>query len=58
MMSPFHPAYGLPDPFRMEVLRYAEDHGVPAAAKVYAVHFSTIYNWRKAFKSLQEGAEA
>lgn len=48
--SPFHPGYGLPDDFRMRVIRYADSYGIDAAAQKYKVGASSIYRWMAAFK--------
>lgn len=50
--SPFHPAYGAPDTFRLRVLRYAEIHGVKAARQAFDIRGNgTIYAWRKRYKN-------
>lgn len=50
---PFHPAYGLPDEVRLEILAYADKHSVADAALVYRVSQSAIYNWRNAVTTKQ-----
>lgn len=42
-----HPAYGLTDEFRLQVLDTARKVGVRAAAGIHAVSTASIYNWRK-----------
>lgn len=45
---PYHKDYGETDERRMEVLAYAEEHGVTAAAKRFHLGNSVIYKWRRA----------
>lgn len=45
-LLPFHPAYGLADTTRAEILRHAAETTVRAAAEKYNVAESTIYRWR------------
>ena len=42
-----HPAYGLPEEFRLQVLATAVLIGVRAAAVAHAVSQASIYNWRQ-----------
>ena len=44
--NPFHPDYGLPQPYRLRVLRTAEQTSPAEAAEVHNVSLSTIYRWR------------
>lgn len=48
--SPYHPDYGLPQPYRMEVLRTAEQTNPMTAAEAHNVALSTVYKWRKAMR--------
>lgn len=43
---PLHPAYGLADTTRSEILRHAAETTVRAAAEKHNVAESTIYRWR------------
>jgi len=45
-LLPFHPAYGLADTTRAEILRHAAETTVRAAAEKHNVAQSTIYRWR------------
>ena len=42
-----HPAYGLTEEFRLQVLATAVLIGVRAAAVKHAVSQTSIYNWRR-----------
>jgi len=44
--NPFHPDYGLPQPYRELILRTAEQTDPATAAKTHNVGVSTIYRWR------------
>lgn len=46
--SPFHPDYGLPQTYRLQVLRTAELTSPAQAAETHNVALSTVYRWRKA----------
>jgi len=43
----YHPAYGLPDDTRCQVLADSENYGIYAAAKMNRLAMSTVYRWRK-----------
>ena len=43
----YHPAYGLPDDTRCQVLADSENHGIYAAAKMNGLAMSTVYRWRR-----------
>jgi hypothetical protein len=45
---PFHPDYGLPQAYRLQVLRTAEQTSPAQAAEMHNVGISSIYRWRKA----------
>ncbi len=45
---PFHPAYGLTDETRRQILADAERLGVVKAAALHGVHHTTVYIWRRA----------
>ena len=49
--SPFHPDYGLPQPYRLRVLRTAEQTSPAEAAEIHNVGVSTIYKWRAVMRS-------
>ena len=44
--SPFHPDYGLPQDYRLRVLRTAEQTSPAQAAEIHNIGLSTIYRWR------------
>jgi hypothetical protein len=48
MQFDYHPAFGLPDSYRAQILAYARITSVAQAAKHYNVAPCTIYAWRKA----------
>lgn len=43
----FHPAYGLPDEYRLQVLAALSRFTVREAAKHFNLCPSTIYRWRR-----------
>lgn len=48
----YHPAYGLPDDYRLRVLADAETLGVPQAAALHRLSTGCIYKWRKVLREL------
>lgn len=50
----FHPAYGLPDDYRLRVLEEADFRGVAATAERHHLSETAIYNWRKAYRAAKE----
>lgn len=48
---PFHPDYGLPQDYRVTVLRTAEQTSPSQAAEIHNVGVSSIYRWRAAMRS-------
>lgn len=42
----YHPAYGLADTTRAEILRHAAETSVQEAAKKHNVAVGTVYRWR------------
>ena len=54
----YHPAYGLPDDFRLRVLHYADAYSPAQAAKRYRVGLSTIYVWAAALRGVDACREA
>jgi hypothetical protein len=49
--TPFHPDYGLPQPYRNTILRTAEQTSPAQAAETHNVGVSTIYRWRAIMRS-------
>ncbi len=47
---PYHPDYGLPDEWRLQILRDAQDLGVAEAAAKNGVSAGAIYKWRLAIR--------
>ena len=46
-MKTVHPAYGLTEEFRRQVLASAAEWGVRIAAGLHGVSMTSIYNWRR-----------
>lgn len=46
----FHPAYGLSDETRLQILRDADTSSVRMAAYKHNVSATSIYNWRKGLR--------
>ena len=47
MKTQFHPAYGLPNQYRIEAVKVSHVLGARRAAQLFNVHATTVYKWRK-----------